>query len=151
MSRKNVQLQSIIRKVSSLIKESISRPALGVSPLPVALVELVNLPSCLRRVAQVHRLHLLRLDDDHTEVSPRNRVFQVFHLLPNSEVLIVVRLVHGLSRWRVLESACIFLSVPYSQNHKQSKIKTYLSTPASYSQSAPSTPSSSSTPPPSQH
>jgi hypothetical protein len=74
-------------------------------PLASALVKLVHLPPRLRRITQVDRLHLLRLDNNYAEVRSRDRVFEVLHLRSNSKVLVVVRLVHRLSgRW-VLERA----------------------------------------------
>lgn len=80
-----------------------SRPALSVSPLAVALVELVHLPSGGGRVAQVYGLHLFGLDDHHAEVLSRHWVFKILDLRSGGEVLVIVRLVHRLAgRW-VLE------------------------------------------------
>jgi len=80
-----------------------SRPALGVSPLTTAFVEPIDLPPSLCRVAQIHRFHLLGLDDYHAKVRSSHGVFQVFDLRSNCEVFVVVRLVARLSgRW-VLE------------------------------------------------
>lgn len=98
-----IQFRQFSRCLST--RQSKSRPTLSVSPLATALIKLVHLPPCLRRVAQINRLHLLGLDDDHTEIGPSHGILQVFDLLSSSKILVVIRLVHRLAGRRVLESS----------------------------------------------
>lgn len=82
------------------------RPTLNVTPLPTALVELVDLPPGLRRIAQVNALNLLRLDYHDTEVLPRYWIVQVLNLRAERKVLVVIRFAHWLARRRCLEATC---------------------------------------------
>jgi len=79
--------------------------------LPFALAlavddESILPPSSLRRVTGIQPLHLIWLDDDDSEIRPRDGVVQVLYLL--SELVLCVRLL-ALGRssgWGVLPGAC---------------------------------------------
>lgn len=98
-------ISSLANSIAITIHGSISWPALSVTPLAVALVELVDLPSRRGRVAQVHGFHLLRLDDYNTEVCPGYWILKILDLLSSGKIFVIVRLVYRLTRRRILERA----------------------------------------------
>jgi len=82
-----------------------SGPKFFVLPVSRGVVERVQLPASGLRIAEVELLHLLWLDHHNAEVLPCDGVMQVFDLLAQFEVLVVIWFRRLLTRRRASERA----------------------------------------------
>lgn len=67
-------------------------------PRPLFSIVSVPLPSRLLWVAEIHRFDFLWSDDDDAEIGSRDGIVQVFDLLADFEVFVIVWLIHWLAR-----------------------------------------------------
>jgi hypothetical protein len=80
-----------------------SRPCLYFIPIVTFGLKCVYPSIGFLRITKIRLLHRLRLDDDNSKILPRSLMLEVFHFCAKLVVLLIIRSVLWLPRWRVFE------------------------------------------------